>query len=108
MAPRPAQYKFKPRSAGIGEMLRSPMMVAEMLRRAQQAKAVAEVIAPRRTGKYAKSFRASAVKRGGIHKDRACGRLTNRDPAAYQIEVGTKDTPAHRTMITAMFSGMAD
>lgn len=108
MAPRPAGLKFKPRRAGIGEMLRSPEMVAEMLRRAEKARTLAEVIAPRHTGHYSTSFTASAVKRGGIHHDRACGILRNTDLAALQIEFGTKDTPAHRTMITAMFAAMGD
>jgi hypothetical protein len=108
MARRAAEHKFVPRRAGVGELLRSPAMVAEMLRRVEKAKALAEVIAPRQSGNYGKSFKATAVKRGGINKDRACGRLTNVDLASLQIEFGTKDTPAHRTMTIAMFAGMAD
>lgn len=87
---------------GIGELLRSPLMQAEMLRRAKLARSYAETIAPRHTGQYAASFGTEVTAHGGARHDRACGRLLNHDPAALSIEVGTRRTPAHRTLRKAL------
>lgn len=87
---------------GIGEMLRAPFMQADMLRRAENAKAFAESIAPHDTGGFAEHMHASVVEHGGIRHDRAEGRLSNDDPGALSIETGTEDTPAHRTLQTAL------
>lgn len=84
--------------AGIGELLRADFMQAEMLRRVEKGKALAEVIAPRDTGQFAASFHTSVNSHGGARHDRAEGVLTNDDPAALSIETGTNDTPAHRTL----------
>lgn len=86
---------------GIGEMLTAEWMQAAMLARAEAGKAYAEGIAPRRTGKYAGSFEASAGVRDGARR-RAYGRLANTDSKALHLEFGTEDTPAHRTLGKAL------
>lgn len=88
------------------EVLAAAWMQAEMLRRAQAGAAHAEGIAPRRTGRYADSIGADVYVRRlpGVDgkSGRAVGRVTATDPAAFQIEHGTKDTPAHRTLGRAL------
>jgi hypothetical protein len=95
--------KLKMSIKGVGEMLRAEFMEAEMLRRAEVGKQVAEAIAPEyrepdRRGRYREHFYTRASRRGGVHEDRAAGYLGNDHPAAFQIETGTRDTPAHRTL----------
>jgi hypothetical protein len=93
--------------AGIGEMLRADFMVAEMGRRAEVGKLVAEAIAPvyrekDKRGRFKDSFYTRTSTSGGYKKDRAAGYLGNNHPAAFQIETGTIDTPAHRTLRIAL------
>lgn len=98
---------------GIGEMLCSPGMQREMLRRAKKVKRRAEQIAPvsdepddEADGRYKDSFTATS----GIQTrktKRAVGTVTSDDPAAFHIEFGTGDptgarTPAHRTLGKAL------
>lgn len=99
-------------------VLRSPEMLAEMARRAEAVKAVAASTAPFDPSSpdgthYKDSFRVEVVDHGGVHHDRAEGRVINDDPAAFFIEFGTvhesKDgkvgrTPKHRTLGRALDS----
>lgn len=87
---------------GIGQLLRSSEMQAEMLRRAARAKVYAQATAPRETGQFATSFTTHVVARGGAHRDRAEAVLANTDPAGLAIELGTRRTPAHRTLRKAL------
>lgn len=84
------------------EVLIAPWMVAEMLRRAEAGARFAQSIAPRRSGNYARSIKPDVYIRRIPVLDgkvgRAVGRVTAHDPDAFQIEFGTKDTPAHRTI----------
>ena len=93
---------FRANYRGIGEMLLSPAMQAEMLRRADLAKAYAEAIAPRRTGQFAASFETSVVANGGHHRDRACATLANTDPDGLVIELGANGRPGHHTLVKAL------
>jgi hypothetical protein len=94
---------FKPNHAGIGEMLRSDFMEAEMARRAGKVLAVCEATAPYDPAidgdvHYRDQFRVESTRAGGVHKDRAEATVINDHPASFQIEMGTGDTPKHRTM----------
>lgn len=92
---------FKSSYPGVGEMLRAAFMQAEMRARAEKVKAQAEVTAPVDDGDFAASFVVSS----GVqhHKTaRAYGRVTSEDPAALWIELGTSDTPRHRTLGKAL------
>lgn len=96
--------------SGIRELLQSPQMAQELGIRALHAEAYARAIAPRgRTGEYENSFYTRVTRTaGGIRKDRAAAYLGNDDPNAFQIEVGTKDTPAHHTLVRAATEAMGD
>lgn len=92
---------------GIGQMLNADFMEAAMRARAERAMAVMVTTAPfdpKSTDgtHYKDSFTVDAGRHGGVRHDRAYGRVTNDDPAAFYIEFGTKDTPRHRTMGNAI------
>jgi hypothetical protein len=94
---------YRPSFKGLGELLKSPEMVAEMVAAAERAKAFAEAIAPRETGEYASRFSVAATRDGGSKHDRAAAYLINDDPASLSIEYGTGEpngsrTPKHRTL----------
>lgn len=98
---------FKPSYSGVGKMIRSGFMQAEMLARIEKIKAVAIAIAPRDVKDkdgvyYHDKFSTSVRARGGTKHDRAEGRLVNTHPAALEIEKGTEDTPAHNTLRKAI------
>ena len=98
--------RFDASFEGIGEMLCSPEMQAEMRRRAEKVKAAAEAAAPfdphsKDGTHYKDSFSVDSGVREGKTR-RAFGRATNDDPAAFYIEYGTSDTPRHRTLGRAL------
>jgi len=97
---------FRASFEGIGTMLCSPEMQAEMRRRAEKVKAAAEAMAPFDPGSkdgthYKDSFTVESGVREGKTR-RAYGRVTNDDPAAFYIEWGTKDTPRFRVLGRAL------
>lgn len=100
--------RFKLRRTGVGELLRSPMIQAEMVRRAQIIKSVAESIAPEgvppgdpHPGLYRASVVVTSRKRGGRKRDRATATATNRAPYARWVEYGTERVRAHHVMLRA-------
>lgn len=93
-----ARARFRASYSGIGELARSLQMEAEMRRRAEKIAVFARATAPRDTGDYASRFEVDS----GVRTDRAYGSVTNTHPAAFQIEYGTSDTPAHHTLTAAM------
>lgn len=99
---RSSGTRFRASYSGIGKMIRSPQMRAEMRRRAEKVKVVAEATAPVDSGEYKSSFRVTSGARGGIRKDRAYGRVTNTAPHAFYVEYGTSKTPAHHTLRHAL------
>lgn len=88
---------FEPSYRGIGDLLRSPQMQAEMLRRAEKIKGRAEATSPVETGEYAASWETSS----GIKyakTSRAYARVTNTSDHAIAVEFGWKNTPRYRTL----------
>lgn len=90
---------------GIGEMLRSAEMEAEMRRRAEQAMTFAVAIAPvgdprkdRHPGRYKASFRVQSTRRGGVRHDRASATLVNDAPEAAMVEYGNRNVAQHRVL----------
>lgn len=89
---------------GIGDMLRSDFMAAEMVRRAQKVADLARSRAPvysgsgrdPHRGRYKDSFQVLGTRAGGRKKDRAAGMVVSDDPTAVFIEYGTQ---AHDTRI---------
>lgn len=98
--------RFKLNYSGVGEMLRSPEMQAEMLRRVKRMQAYAEATAPYDAAdKDGDHYRDHFSVESGVqhHKtSRAYGRLTNDHVAAVSIEFGTSKTPAHHTMLRSI------
>lgn len=100
--------RFKASFKGIGALLNSPRMVAEMRRRAEKVAARAAATAPRDTGEYAAGFRVESGTHGGINNDRAYGRVVNDVDHARFVEFGTSDTEAHHTLRNALFEAAGD
>jgi hypothetical protein len=101
-----AGVKFTGDFEGIGEMLCSPEMVAEMRRRAEAVKAVAVAAAPvyeqgPHPGRYKESITADAGVRQGKTR-RAVGTVTADSPEAIIVEYGNSRTPRHRTLGRAL------
>lgn len=90
---------------GIGQLLRSDFMAAEMVRRAQKVADLARSRAPvysgsgrdPHRGRYKDSFQVLGTRTGGgYRKNRAAGIVINNSPEAVFIEYGTQ---AHDTRI---------
>jgi hypothetical protein len=98
--------RFKLNYSGVGEMLRSPEMQAEMLRRVKRMQAYAEATAPYDAAdKDGDHYRDHFLVESGVqhHKtSRAYGRLTNDSDHAVQVEFGSKNNPAHHTMLRSI------
>ena len=103
--------KFKMSKKGVGQLLRSEMIQAEMLRRAELIKSVAESIAPvggpsdPHPGTYKSSFYVTSTARGGRRKDRATATVGNRAYYARFVEYGTEKVPAHHVLLRAAHAG---
>lgn len=99
-----ASSKFTASYAGIGEMLRSEEMQAEMRRRAEKVAQHAEANAPTgspdddpHAGRYKSSFQVSS----GVQRrktSRAYGEVINVAPEAVIVEYGTSQQEAHHTL----------
>ena len=104
--------RFKGSRTGIGELLRSPMIEADMRRRAELIKAAAEASAPVGTppgdphpGLYRSSVVVTSTRRGGRRRDRAVAYATNTAYYARWVEYGTERVTAHHTMLRAAQAG---
>ncbi|MER5903036.1 HK97 gp10 family phage protein [Streptomyces mirabilis] len=99
--------RFKPNRKGIGEMLRMPGMQAEMLRRAEVIKSVAQATSPvggagdPHPGHYASSWETDSAARGGRRRDRAVAYVRNTAHYARWVEYGTERVPAHHVLLRA-------
>ena len=104
--------KFKASHKGIGELLRSRMIEADMLHRAEKIAAAAEAIAPVYRGAghvhYKDSFRVTSTSRGGRRRDRAVAYVTNTSPHARFVEYGTERVQAHHVMLRAAQAGAGE
>jgi len=94
---------FKASYEGIGEMLCSDGMVAEMRRRAEKVKVAAEALAPYDPtsidgSHYRDSFKVTAGVERTLATLRAVGRVSNADEAAVFIEYGTSKTPDYHVL----------
>ena len=93
---------FRASYKGIGKMIRSPEMQAEMRRRAEKVAAAAEAAAPVESGDYKGSFKVTSGARGGSRKNRAFGRVTNTSSHAVYVEYGTSKVRARHTLRDAL------
>jgi hypothetical protein len=98
--------EFKLNSSGIGKLLTSPEMQAEMRRRAERVAIAARASAPvfeagPHPGRYKSSFTVSSGVREGRSR-RAYGRVENDAPEAFFVEYGTRNNARHRTLGRAL------
>jgi hypothetical protein len=106
------EARFTMSNTGVGELLRSPEIEAEMLRRADLIKAVAESIAPEggpgdpHSGDYKASFYTTSTSRGGLRRDRATATVGNSAYYARWVEYGNgRSGPAHHVLLRAALAG---
>lgn len=103
--------KFRMSKRGVGQLLRSPMVLSEMVRRAEVIKGVAEGIAPvggpgdPHRGLYKSSFFVQPVPRGGRRRDRAVAIVGNTAPHGAHVEYGTERVTAHHVLLRAAQAG---
>jgi hypothetical protein len=103
--------RFKMSRKGVGQLLRSPMIQAEMVRRANVIKSVAEGIAPvggasdPHPGRYKASFYVTSTARGGQRRDRATATVGNSAYYARWVEYGTENVRAHHVLLRAAQAG---
>lgn len=98
--------QFRASYSGIGDLLRADFLRAEMLRRAEKVKALAEASAPD-APPYGEGYKyefevSSGVKTSKAGTRRAYGRVTNNSEHAIDVEYGGQNTPAHRTLGRAL------
>ncbi|GAA2108200.1 HK97 gp10 family phage protein [Streptomyces synnematoformans] len=100
--------RYRPNRKGVGHLLRSPMIRADLVRRAELVKAAGIAIAPVYEGPgnavrglYKASFEVSSTSRGGRNRDRAVAYVRNTAPYARFVEYGTERVPAHHVMLRA-------
>jgi hypothetical protein len=99
--------QFRADYRGIGEMLCSEEMQADMHRRAERVAAAAEADAPvggvsdPHRGRYKASFSVESGVREGKTR-RAFGRVVNDSPEAVYVEYGNKNIDAHHTLGRAL------
>ncbi|MFD4921143.1 HK97 gp10 family phage protein [Streptomyces goshikiensis] len=105
--------KFKMSTRGVGQMLNSPWMGGEILRRAEAIKTAAEVLSPvggpgdPHPGKYKGSWYAKVQRKpvGRSQKKRPVGVVGNRSYYARWVEYGTERVPAHHVLLRAARAG---
>lgn len=104
--------KYQQSYRGIGDMLSMPAVQAEMLRRAEKVKALAEAAAPvYETGPHPGRYKAAFEVSSGVRRvpsRRAYARVTNTAPEALFVEYGNVNTPKHRTLGRALLEGAGD
>jgi hypothetical protein len=97
--------RFKMKRKGVGALLRSPGVQAEMERRAEVIKGVAVGISPvyrgPTGGHYKASWETSSTSRGGRNRDRATATVRNTSYYALWVEYGTDKVPAHHVLLRA-------
>ncbi|WP_109000767.1 HK97 gp10 family phage protein [Streptomyces rishiriensis] len=98
--------RFKMKRKGVGQMLRMPSMEAEMRRRAEIIRGVAQAISPvddrgPHPGHYKASWEVDSTSRGGRHRDRATATVRNTAYYARWVEYGTEKVHAHHVLLRA-------
>ncbi|MEU1434071.1 HK97 gp10 family phage protein [Streptomyces sp. NPDC005786] len=105
--------KFKMSKKGVGELLNSPMVASEMLRRAEVIKGVAEAISPvggpgdPHAGAYKAAWQATVHRKsvGRSRKKRPVGVVSNSSYYARWVEYGTERVRAHHVLLRAAQAG---
>lgn len=97
--------RVKLKRKGVGQMLRSPAMEAEMRRRAEVIRGAAVTMSPvyrgPTGGHYKASWTVSSTKRGARLRDRATATVSNGAYYARWVEYGTERVHAHHVLLRA-------
>ncbi|WP_078944776.1 hypothetical protein [Streptomyces flavochromogenes] len=105
--------KFKMSKRGVGQLLNSPEVSGEVLRRAQAIKAIAEAASPvggrgdPHPGRYKLSWYARLERKpiGRSQKKRLVAVVGNSSHYARWVEYGTERVPAHHILLRAAQAG---
>jgi hypothetical protein len=103
--------RFKMNRKGVGELLQSEMIRADLVRRAQEIESAAVALSPvggpgdPHSGEYKASWSTDSTKRGGRRRDRAVAYVRNRTYYARWVEYGTERVPAHHVLLRAAQAG---
>lgn len=107
-----ATARFKMSRKGVGQLLRSPQVEADMLRRANAVMAAAVGISPvgdaardPHPGLYKSSWNVTSTTRGGRRKDRATATVYNTAAHAAHVEFGTERIAAQHVLLRAAQAG---
>ncbi|MER8004763.1 HK97 gp10 family phage protein [Streptomyces sp. NPDC094149] len=106
--------RFKMNRKGVGELLRSEMIRADLARRAQEIESAAVTLSPvggvgdPHPGDYKASWSTDSTKRGGRRRDRAVAYVRNNAYYARWVEYGTERVPAHHVLLRAAQAGGGD
>src|SRR5690606_40494673 len=96
---------------GVGRLLRSEMIRAAMVHRAERIKAQAVALSPvgssgdPHPGQYKGAWQVSSTLRGGRRGDRAVAYVRNPVFYARWVEYGTERVPAHHVLLRAAMAG---
>jgi hypothetical protein len=103
--------RFRLNRKGVGRLLRSEMIRADLVRRAENIKAMAVAISPvgatrdPHPGQYKGAWEVDSTLRGGRRRDRAVAYVRNGTYYARWVEYGTERVPAHHVLLRAAASG---
>lgn len=96
---------YKPNHRGIGDMLRSDMILEHLLRVGEKIRVTAEETAPvgrdRTAGRYKESFHIRSSHHGGATRDRAEVVVFNDAPEAQYVEWGQHGAEPYHILLRA-------
>ncbi|MCX4687293.1 DUF5403 family protein [Kitasatospora purpeofusca] len=79
-------FRIEMDANALEQIARDPEILAVLVRKAQEVKAKAIAISPRKTGAYSSSFKL----RSGVKDNAAFARVVNTDPGSVAIELGAR------------------
>lgn len=103
--------RFKMNRKGVGQLLRSEMIRADLVRRAENIKVTAVALSPVGEAddedriRYKASWEVDSTRRGGRRRDRAVAYVRNPTYYARWVEYGTERVPAHHVLLRAAAAG---
>lgn len=103
--------RFKLKRKGVGQLLKSEMIRSDLVRRAEDIRAMAVAISPvggtrdPHPGQYKSAWEVVSTRRGGRRRDRAVAYVRNGTYYARWVEYGTERVPAHHVLLRAAAAG---
>jgi hypothetical protein len=103
--------RFRLNRKGVGQLLRSEMIRADLVRRAHEIESAAVALSPvggssdPHPGEYKSSWSVDSTARGGRRRDRAVAYVRNGAYYARWVEYGTERVPAHHVLLRAAQAG---